>query len=359
MRHLEMGHIVLLIVGLAVMISAVIYVAHRTSQWLGLLPVASYIIFFLFFLSIVGAMGSSWYLNGTKPIEHWVVIFGCYASGFMLTLILVTLFVDIVTFPLHDIKIVWKGIITYGVTALLTLFCSVSAMRPVVKEIHVPIRKLDHEIRLVQLSDMHIGHFRGVKWLRGVVGHVNSCQPDAVVITGDIFESYYNLTDEVVEELKNISAPIFFVAGNHDKYVNLLRIKDMLRKAGVHVLENELERFGDLQIAGTGLEQVADVIDAIGINPDLPCILLRHYPNGVEEAINHGVDLVLAGHTHGGQLFPVTLINRFAFDYNRGLYKVGDGYIYTSSGAGTTGPPLRFETKCEITLVTLVPAGLQ
>lgn len=359
MRHLEMGHIVLLVVGLAVMISAVIYVAHRTSQWLGLLPAASYIVFFLFFLSIVGAMGSSWYVNGTKPIEHWVVIYGCYASGFLLTLIFVTLFVDVITVPLHDIRIVWKGIVAYGCTVLLTLFCSVAAMRPSVKEIHVPIRGLDNEIRLVQLSDMHLGHFRGIKWLRGVVEQVNSCQPEVVVITGDIFESHYNLTEEVVGELKKISVPIFFVEGNHDKYVNLLRIKDMLRKAGVHVLENELERFNGLQIAGTGLEEVADVIDDIGINPECPCILLRHYPNGVREAINHGVDLVLAGHTHGGQLFPVTLINRFAFDYNRGLYKVGDGYIYTNSGAGTTGPPMRFETKCEITLITLVPSGLK
>ena len=357
MRHLEMGHVVLLVFGLAIMIGAVIYVAHRTSQWLGLLPTASYIIFFLFFLTIVGTMGSSWYVNGVKPIEHWAVIYGCYAAGFMLTLIFVMLFVDLITIPLHDMKIVWKGVVTYGLTVVLTLFCAISAMRPGVKEIHVPISGIDREMRLVQLSDAHLGHFRGAKWLRGVVEQINRCQPEAVVVTGDLFESYYNLTDEVIGELKKISVPIYFVNGNHDKYVNLLRINDMLKKAGIHVLNNELAEFDGLQIAGVGLEEVSDVIDAIGINPNRPCVLLRHYPNGVEDAIKHGADLVLAGHTHGGQLFPVTLINRLAFDYNKGLYKVKDGYIYTSEGAGTTGPPLRFETKGEITLITLVPSG--
>lgn len=358
MRHLEMGHILILVAGLAVMVGAVVYVAHRTSQWLGLLPAASYIIFFLFFLSIVGAMGSSWYVNGTKPVEHWVVIYGCYAAGFMLNLIFVMLLTDLITVPFHEMRVVWKGIAAYGLTITFTVLSSVSAMRPVVREIHVPVRGLDHSMRLAQLSDLHIGHFRGAKWLGGVVDQVNAQNPDAVVITGDIYESHYNLTEDVVGELKRISAPVYYVAGNHDKYVNLLRVKDMLRKVGVHVLDNELEELNGLQIAGTGLENVVDVIGSIGIDPNRPCVLLRHYPNGIQEAVDHGVDLVLAGHTHGGQLFPVTAINRFAFDYNKGLYMVGNGYVYTSEGVGTTGPPMRFETKSEIALIILTPSGL-
>jgi len=359
MRHLEMGHIIIIVVSLLLMVGGVTYVAHRTSQWLGIVPAASYIIFFLFFLTIVGSMGSSWYITGTRPIQHWVVVYGCYAAGFLLTLIFVLFMVDLVTIPFREMNIIWKGVVAYGITILMMCFCSLSAMRPRVTEIHVPIKGLEKQMRLAQLSDMHIGHFRGASWLRGVVEKVNASNPDAVVITGDIFESHYNLTEEVMDELKGLSAPIFFVAGNHDKYVNLLRIKDMLRKGGVRVLENELVEFHGLQIAGTDLNEVSEVIDAMGINLNKPCVLLRHYPNGIQEAVDHGVDLVLAGHTHGGQLFPVTAINRITFQYNKGLYKVGDGYVYTSEGAGTTGPPLRFETKSEIAMITLVPSGIK
>jgi len=359
MKIFGMGHIVAIVLSLLFMVGAVTYVAHRTSQWLGLIPTASYIIFFIFFLSIVGAMGSSWYINGTSPFQHIATLYGCYAAGFLLTLIFVMFMIDLLTVPFHEMHIVWKGITTYGITIALTILCCISAMRPRISEIHVPIRGLEQQMRVAQLSDMHLGHFRGAKWLDGVIQKVNDHEPDIVVITGDIFESHYNLTDTMFERLRNIKAPVYFVSGNHDKYVNLLRIKDMLRKVGVHVIDNELAEYNGLQIAGTGLEEVSEVIESIGINPKRPCILLRHYPNGVDEAIDHGVDLVLSGHTHGGQLFPVTLINKIGFKYNKGLYKVGKGYIYTSEGAGTTGPPLRFETHSEIALITLVPSGLK
>lgn len=354
-----MWHIVALILCLALMVGAVIYVAHRTSQWLGLLPTASYIIFFLLFLSIVASMGSSWYTTGTNPFQHALVLYGCYAAGIFMTLIFVMLMTDLVMLPFHDVRIVWKGVVAYGLTLLLSVFCITSAMKPTVKEIHVPIRGLADPMRIAQLSDLHVGHFRGAEWLGGVVCRVNEQNPDFVVITGDLFESHYNLTEEVVSELRKLEAPVYFVAGNHDKYVNLLRVKDMLRKVGVTVLENEVVEFKGLQIAGTDLVEVADVIDSMPINPERPCVMLRHYPNGIHEAVEHGVDLMLSGHTHGGQLFPVTVINRITFKYNRGLYKVGDGYIYTSDGAGTTGPPMRFETKSEIALITLTPSGVK
>jgi len=355
MRHFAPAYIVMFVLGIAAMVGCVVYVAHRTTQWLALPAAASYTIFFLFFLTIVAAMGSSWYVNGTKPLQHWAVMYGCYAAGVFLTLIFTMLAVDLATLPFHGLPIVWKGIATFGLTVVISLLCFVTAMHVGVDKVEIPIKGIKNNVRIVQLTDLHLGHFRGREWLHEIVNEANAQNPDIVVITGDIFESHYNLTDEVVDELTGVKVPVYYVAGNHDKYVNLLRIKDMLKRVGVKVLDNEVDEYMGLQIAGTGLEEVKDVIDTMIIDKEKPCVMLRHYPNGVEVAVEHGVDLMLAGHTHGGQMFPVTLINHFAFPYNKGLHEVGNGYIYVSNGAGTTGPPMRFGTKSVITLVSLKP----
>ena len=355
MRHITPIHIVMFVLCVSTMIGCVVYVAHRTTQWLGLPTVASYAIFFFLFITIVAAMGSSWYVNGTRSIQHWVVLYGCYAAGVFLTLIFTMFAVDLATLPFKGVPIFWKGVVTYGLTVVISLICFVKAMHVSVDEVEIPVKGLKSKMRVVQLTDLHLGHFRGKEWLHDIVSDVNALKPDIVVITGDIYESHYNLTDEVVDELLGIKVPVYYVAGNHDKYVNLLRIKDMLRRVGVRVLDNEVDERMGLQIAGTGLEEVKDVIDTMMIDGEKPCVMLRHYPNGAEVAVEHGVDLMLAGHTHGGQMFPVTLINHFGFKYNRGLYEVGNGYIYVSNGAGTTGPPMRFGTKSVISLVTLKP----
>lgn len=355
MRHFSAWHIIVLAASVAIMVGCVVYVAHRTAHWLGVLPAASYSIFLLFFLSIVGAIGSSWYVNGTKPVEHWAVIYGCYAAGVFLTLIFTMFAIDIVTIPFKNIPLMWKGVVTYGLTIVISLSCFVSAMHIGIDKVEVPIKGLKRQMHIIQLSDLHLGHFRGAECLREIVKEVNAQNPDIVVITGDIYESHYNLSEKVIGELLGVSAPIYYVAGNHDAYVNLLRVKDILKSAGVIVLDNQVEECKGIQIAGTGLEEVKDVINSMNIDATRPCIMLRHYPNGVDVALEHGVDLMLSGHTHGGQMFPITLINHFAFEYNKGLYKVGNGYIYTSNGTGTTGPPMRFGTKSVISSIKLIP----
>jgi predicted MPP superfamily phosphohydrolase len=172
--------------------------------------------------------------------------------------------------------------------------------------------------------------------------------------------------------LKQLRAPVYFVDGNHDGYVNADSVKELLRQAGVHVLETEVvEDFG-LQIVGldymkaddadansmhapVGDVTISSFCDTFRASDSLPVVLLHHNPCGGQYLEKAGVDLYLAGHTHGGQLFPLTLINNRVFQFNKGLYQFGKMQVYTSCGTGTFGPPMRLGTRSELTVLELIP----
>jgi len=105
--------------------------------------------------------------------------------------------------------------------------------------------------------------------------------------------------------------------------------------------------------AGENKGTIRAVLDTLEIDARLPSVLLHHSPDGIEFAVKKGIDLYLAGHTHGGQLFPVNFINDLLFQFNRGLTNHNGTRIFVSKGAGTFGPPLRVGTRGEITLIEL------
>ena len=144
-----------------------------------------------------------------------------------------------------------------------------------------------------------------------------------------------------------------------------------MRETGVTVLENEVTHFSQLQIIGLNHLRADDnsfnmhangngatienTFPTLNIFKGKPTILLHHSPDGIKYANEYGVDLYLAGHTHGGQLFPIKYIANLLFEYNRGLYDFNGTRIFVSQGAGTFGPPMRVGTKSEITVLTLKP----
>ena len=274
---------------------------------------------------------------------------------------------------------------TYGIiakfgTMAIVIFSIIHAYSPKVVEKTIEIPNLKQEITYVQLTDIHLGHIRGPKYLKKVVKKVNTLNADGVFITGDVFDGHEKVNYDMIRPLENIKAPIYSITGNHDDYAGIKQVDSLIRKTGARLLNNEIINLhytnNDIQLIGLYF-MVADKkaydihsidktitmkseLNRLNPNQDIPTILLNHSPSGVKYANEHGVDLFICGHTHGGQMFPLTLINILAFPYNRGFYTYHgpkkNTKVYVSDGIGTFGPPMRLGTNAEITLLHLIPA---
>lgn len=356
MRH---GHIVIFVFFVLLFTAGVIYMARRTACCFSVSHVITTTLFVLLYLSVIAALSSNSYVKGTSTVSHILTLYCCYTAGFLLYLLITTLLVHLFTLPFH-VPLLAQGIATYTITICAFVFSIYSTSHVVTTQVSIPFPKIQHDVRIVHLSDVHLGHFRGASWLSSIVSKVNAGHPDIVVITGDLYESFYNLTPETLKPLSKLNVPVLFVTGNHDSYVNLARIKSMVQDAGVTVLDNDTTVLKGIQFVGLDFKADPDTLSKMNIDRNLPSILLYHYPKGLPAANTVGISLVLSGHTHAGQFFPLTLINHYAFQYNSGLHRFPDDnatkrytYIYTSDGVGTTGPPLRFGTFGQIPIITL------
>ncbi len=290
--------------------------------------------------------------------------------GMMLYLLISVLMVDLLR-----IFTGWTpqlyGIISLSMTILISLYGIWNSTNLKTSQIEIPIPGLKTGIRAVHLSDIHIGHFRGKAFLQKIVDRTNKLKPDVVFLTGDLFDGRIRLNEESIHPLRQIEVPVFFIEGNHDLYTGVRKIKSILRKNGIKVLENEVFNWNDLQIVGLNHmaadhntvsmhaandgPTIKNVLEGLPIVEKEPSILLHHSPDGVEYASRSGIDLYLSGHTHAGQLFPINYISELVFPYNRGLHSYNGTRIFVSEGAGTFGPPMRIGTKSEITIVKLMP----
>lgn len=290
--------------------------------------------------------------------------------GLMLFLLLAVILVDLTGL------IVKFNPRTFGIAAIvIALMVSAygiwNATNKRIRQVEIPIEGLTTEINAALLTDIHIGHFWGIKTLENVVDKTNALNPDVVFITGDLFDGKIRLNNASLSPLKRLNAPVYFVEGNHDGYSGAKEIKQKLRDIGVEVLENEVSHFNQLQIIGldhmrpddetvsghtsdTG-PTMEETLKELNIFPNKPTVLLHHSPDGIEYANQHGVDLFLAGHTHAGQIFPVVLIANKLFAYNKGLHDYKGTKMYVSQGVGTFGPPMRVGTISEITQLKLIP----
>jgi predicted MPP superfamily phosphohydrolase len=247
-----------------------------------------------------------------------------------------------------------------------------SAIRPVeVKRLTVHLKKLPEslrKLRVVQLTDMHVGLTIGRDFVEDIVRKVNALEPDIVAITGDLIDGSVEDLGHAVAPLGDIRAGLgtYFVTGNHEYYSGADSWLGFLGSIGIRVLRNEhveLAKNGDtIHIAGVddwtahqfGNGHGADMARAMqGRDTSKPVLLLAHQPVHFEEACEHGVDLQISGHTHGGQIFPFGLLTRLVQPFLSGLHRRGDSQIYVSSGTGYWGPPMRIAAPAEITLIEL------
>jgi predicted MPP superfamily phosphohydrolase len=212
-------------------------------------------------------------------------------------------------------------------------------------------------MKIAHLSDFHIGAVYNTRFLKKVVDKTNALNPDLVLITGDLVDGPYEYTPKTFAPLNDLKAPVFFTTGNHEYYAGLEDVLELLGHTKVKILRNEVVNAGNVQIVGidnTHRELFEEIVSSLKIDPNKFTILMHHRPIGLETANRYGVNLMLSGHTHGGQFFPFIFFAKIIWRRARGVYKFKNTYLNTSTGIGTWGPPLRIGSNSEIVLIRVV-----
>jgi uncharacterized protein len=262
---------------------------------------------------------------------------------------------------------VLAGVATSAAAGLAAIGTYEGLRRVRIKKVEVTLDKLPAAAdgyRIAQISDVHIGPTLGRDFVEEVVAGIQQIQADLIVITGDLIDGDVATLDPKMQALRELRAHdgVFFVTGNHEYYAGAEQWLRHLPTLGIRPLQNERIRLPAFELAGIPdwtaedfrESEPADMEKAIsGRDPALPLILLAHQPRHAPEAMECGVDLQLAGHTHGGQMFPMTWLIHLAYPFIAGLYRRGNFQIYVSSGTGYWGPPMRLGTQAEITEITL------
>jgi predicted MPP superfamily phosphohydrolase len=217
-----------------------------------------------------------------------------------------------------------------------------------------------HGRRAALISDLHLGHVRNGSFLRRMVAKIRREKPDAVFIAGDLYDGTAIDARRAAEPFSDLVPPrgVYFIAGNHEQFGDDSKYLDAIAAAGVRVLSNEKVEVDGLQIIGvpyrsaTQAGHLKSVLQGVGIDRDRASVLLIHAPDhpGVAEAA--GISLQLSGHTHLGQFVPWSWMARRIYrQFVYGLSRVGRMQVFTSSGAGTWGPPLRLGSNPEIVIL--------
>ena len=254
-------------------------------------------------------------------------------------------------------------IVFFAIALLASLYGIVNAAWTRVRRVSVTLPNLPASWRgrvAALVTDTHLGHVRGFRFMRRIVTTLTRLRPDIVFIAGDMYDGTVARVRELAQPWARLAAPMgaFFVLGNHEQFSDSAKYLDAVEHSGVRVLNNEKVTVDGLQIVGvhysdsTNDDHFRSVLRHADVDRDRASILLTHAPDRLKIAEEEGFSLQLSGHTHGGQFFPFTWItSRMYGKFVYGLQRLGNLIVYVSYGAGTWGPPLRLGTTPEIVLI--------
>ena len=297
------------------------------------------------------------------------------ATCFFLAACLIWVLIWLTNLANFNFDVKFFSTLIFSLAGLLFVYGVWNAFHPQIKNIEVRLKDLPaywQDKIIIQLSDVHLGHVHGVRFLQDIVNKTNAQNPDLVLITGDLFDGMDGDLSIFIETLKSIKAKegVFFVIGNHETFLGVDRAYLILMEAGIKVLDNEFIDLEGLQLVGLSyqgshgepsasgkIRDISEIFSSLrgkGFDLTRPSILMHHAPTNIAQVKANGIDLQLSGHTHVGQTIPFGIVTRMIYGkYYYGLVTEGNFSIYTSSGAGTWGPPIRIGNTPEIVAIKI------
>jgi predicted MPP superfamily phosphohydrolase len=262
--------------------------------------------------------------------------------------------------------------VALGASGIITTLGYITAIKtPEIVKVKIPLTDLPlnfEGLKIVQLSDVHVGQTIKKVFVKKIVDITNSLKPDMIVLTGDFVDgSYFQLASDV-DYFKNLTAPlgVYYVPGNHEYYWGVEEWVNIFKNLGFHTLLNEhviiKKGIDELVVAGVHDLSAHRVNNKYKSSPEeaikgaptyLKKILLAHQPKSAYAAEKAGFDLQLSGHSHAGQFFPSSILIYFFQPFVQGLYRYKKLWLYVNRGTGYWGPPNRMGVPSEITLLEL------
>ncbi len=375
--------IVFLVYGL---INSYIFIRGLRTMEAGSIMRSFYIIVFWFLaLSfIAGRILEKFYLSILSDLFTWA---GSFWLAGMLYLFLAVLLFDLLRllnliFPFFHY---FSGFWFYGNSLILTIFTAsavflivlgghLNALNPRVKEIQIPITQVakGSELRIIMASDIHLGTIISTRRITRMVKLINGLKPDAIVLAGDVVDE--DLAPVIRQDLGSILATleaplgVYGITGNHEYIGGAVQAVEYLRSHGIHMLSDTMVSLApkiflagreDIDSRRFSMKKRASLKSFTaerGKNSFL--IVLDHQPRAIPEAVEAGVGLLLCGHTHHGQLWPLNYITNAVFPLSWGLKAFASTMVYVSSGLGSWGPPVRIGNRPEVVLIKLIGSDM-
>jgi uncharacterized protein len=315
---------------------------------------------------------------GKERAARLVAYLGYFWMGFFFLLLSASIALDLLRGMSIVLGWLWRRDLTLSDGQLLAFSCllalaasvygifearSVRVERVTIKSSKIP--KSAGRVRVVQISDVHLGIMVGSQGLKRILDRVSALQPDLLFSTGDLVDGQMDGLRGLEVGLSSISAPLgkYAVLGNHEVFAGVAASVSFTDSCGFRLLRQQSVAVSDfLTVAGVddpalgAREEGADRALLAALPVDNFTILLKHRPKVEADACGL-FDLQLSGHVHKGQIFPFNLITHLAYPVKMGLSEAGAGsLLYVSRGSGTWGPPIRVLAPPEVTVIDLLPA---
>lgn len=345
------------------------YLFLRSLQALSFLPLWGKVVFGLLFwliaFSLFAAIGlrefalPDWLLRTLHTAGSVWMVFLLYAVLLLIVADVVKRFVPTMGHSL------WYAL---PVACLILVYGYINYKHPRVEEIKVSTtRKTEGQtLRIVAVSDVHLGYGTGVSQLQHYVDLINAQKPDVVLIVGDLIDNSVTPLqqkpfDQVLAQIE-AQQGVYMVPGNHEYISGIDRVKNYLDKTSIILLQDSVvtlpcgvQIVGRDDLSNKRRKSLADLLAKT--DRERPTIVLDHQPYHLKQADSLQVDLLICGHTHRGQVFPLNLITDQLFEQSHGYRKWTNSHIWVSSGLSLWGPPFRIGTNSELAVIDIQAKG--
>jgi len=369
-----MRNYVSLVLALLVYTTITFYIGW--NGWVWLQSFSSISSWYLYGL-IVALFAYSYFIGHRLTALSFLKTLGAYWMGFfqysLLLLPTSNVIVWLLTFTAvpRTTAIFIVGSITIVIYITIFSLGSYHAFSPVVRtyNIHIPKKVNRKTLRIAMASDMHFGGMSGMNHLKRLVKNINDMEPDLILFPGDIIDDdpAYYIKKNMRDEMKKLRAPLgtYGVLGNHEYYGGAIpEFLDEMGKSNVRILLDDVIKIEEsFYIVGRKdktdrkRESFTNLVEKLDKN--LPIIAMDHQPYDLQSAADNGVDLLLCGHTHRGQMAPNHIITRRMYEIDWGYKQKGTMHTIVSSGFGFWGPPLRIGSRSEIIRIDVTFDGLE